>query len=38
MQVSAVCRVVLLYEVRVANSLLGNFNFGLGCSARHCRI
>jgi len=29
-QVFAVCRVFLLYEARVVNSLLGNFNFGIG--------
>jgi len=28
-QVSAVCRVVLMYEARVVNSLLGNCNFGI---------
>jgi len=33
-QVSAVCRVVLLYEARVTNSLLGNFNFGIGLQCR----
>jgi len=33
-QVSAICRVVLLYEARVANSLLGNFNFGIGLQCR----
>ena len=34
-QVSAVCRVILLYEARVVNSLLGNFNvaIGLQCQA-----
>jgi len=33
-QASAVCRVVLLYEARVANSLLGSFNFGIGLQCR----
>jgi len=35
-QASAVCRVVLvlLYEARVANSLMGNFNFGIGLQCR----
>ena len=28
-QVSAVCRVVLLYKARVVNSLLDNFNLGI---------
>jgi len=33
-QVSAVCKVVLLYEARVAISLLENFNFGIGLQCR----
>jgi len=33
-QASALCRVVLLYDPRVANSLLGNFNFGIGLQCR----
>jgi len=33
-QVSAVHSVVVLYEVRVTNSLPSNFNFGIGLQCR----